>query len=145
MSTLAMSRAEREAFLAETHIGIISVAEPGRGPLTLPIWYRYEPGGAAHFATGAHSRKARLIEQAGRISLCVQSETPPYQYVSIEGPARIGTADPERDGRQIAIRYLGQLMGERYYAMLAASPEPTILVTITPERWYAVDYRKMGA
>ena len=143
MSTLAMSRAEREAFLAETHIGIVSVAEPGRGPLTVPVWYRYEPGGEVHFVTGARSHKARLIERAGRIGFCVQSETAPYQYVSVEGPVGIGAVDPERDRRQIAIRYLGEQMGEMYLAAIADDPEPTILVTLTPERWYAVDYRKM--
>ncbi len=139
-----MSRAEREAFLAETHVAIVSIAEPGRGPLTVPVWYRYEAGGAVHFVTGARSRKARLIENAGRIGLCVQSETPPYRYVSLEGPVQIGTPDRERDVRQTAIRYLGQQMGEMYFATLAADPEPTILVTLTPERWYTVDYRKMG-
>ena len=139
-----MSRAEREAFLAEVHVAIISVAKPARGPLTLPVWYRYEPGGEVHFATGAGSYKARLIERAGRIGLCVQNEAPPYQYVSVEGPAQIGPVDPERDIRQIAIRYLGKERGELYIASLAADPSPAILVTLTPERWYAVDYRKMG-
>ena len=33
---LAMSPAEREAFLAETHVGIVSIAEEGRGPLAVP-------------------------------------------------------------------------------------------------------------
>lgn len=139
-----MSRAEREAFLAETRVGIVSVAEAGRGPLTVPVWYRYEPGGAVHFVTGANSRKARLIAQAGRIGFCVQSETPPYQYVSIEGPASLGAVDSERDTRQTAIRYLGPQMGELYIASLAADPEPSVLVTLTPERWYSVDYRKLG-
>ena len=36
-----MTRAEREAFLAALHVGIISIAETGRGPLAVPIWYAY--------------------------------------------------------------------------------------------------------
>jgi len=43
--SLAMSRQEREAFLAALHVGVISIERPGRGPLTVPIWYGYEPGG----------------------------------------------------------------------------------------------------
>ena len=39
--SLAMSRAEREAFLAALHVGVISISESGRGPLTVPIWYAY--------------------------------------------------------------------------------------------------------
>jgi hypothetical protein len=27
-----MTRAEREAFLADVHVGVLSIAEPGRGP-----------------------------------------------------------------------------------------------------------------
>ena len=143
--SLAMSKSEREAFLAALHVGVISIPDPGRGPLTVPIWYGYEPGGELWVLTDRGSRKGKLLAKGTRISLCAQTEAPPYQYVSVEGPVRIGAADPERDGRQIAIRYLGKQMGERYAAMLAADPEPTILVTLTPERWYAVDYRKMGA
>jgi hypothetical protein len=31
--SLAMTRQEREAFLADVHVGIISIADEGRGPL----------------------------------------------------------------------------------------------------------------
>ena len=40
---LSMTRAEREAFLAGVHVGVLSIPEPGRGPLAAPIWYGYEP------------------------------------------------------------------------------------------------------
>jgi nitroimidazol reductase NimA-like FMN-containing flavoprotein (pyridoxamine 5'-phosphate oxidase superfamily) len=36
---LTMTRLEREAFLADVHVGMISIAEEGRAPLTVPIWY----------------------------------------------------------------------------------------------------------
>lgn len=138
-----MSRTEREAFLSATRVGVVSIAEPGRGPLTVPVWYRYTPGGTLRFVTAAMSRKAALLKAATRISVCVQSEAPPYQYVSIEGPVTIGTPDYELDVRQVALRYLGEQMGEVYLAMSAENPEPTILVELTPERWYSVDYSKM--
>ena len=61
-----LSVRDRELFLAEPHIAALSVsAGPGRGPLTVPIWYQYEPGGEAWVLTEAASRKARLIEAAG--------------------------------------------------------------------------------
>ena len=143
MPSLAMSRAEREAFLAATHVAIVSIAEPERGPLTVPVWYRYEPGDAVRFVTGVRSRKASLIRQSGRIGFCVQTEAPPYKYVSIEGRVTLGEPDHERDVRQVAIRYLGKEMGEMYLAMIAAEPEPSILVIMRPERWYSVDYSKL--
>lgn len=144
MPSLAMSRAEREAFLAATHVGVVSIVEPGKGPLSVPVWYRYAPGGEVRFVTGASSRKAELIRRAGRIGFCVQSESPPYQYVSVEGPATLGTPDRDLDVRQVAHRYLGERMGDMYLAMMAADPEPTVLVTLRPERWYSADYAKLG-
>ena len=145
--SMSMSKSEREAFLAQTRVAIISVAEDGRGPLTIPVWYHYEPGGVVRFLTGADSKKAGLMRKAGRIGLCVQSETPPYQYVSIEGPITISTEiDYERDFRQMALRYLGNEMGEMYVAVTASEREttPSVLVTLRPERWLSVDYNKMG-
>lgn len=140
--SLAMSRAEREAFLAETHVAVVSVTEPGRGPLAVPVWYAYEPGGAVSFVTGGQSRKARLLRAAGRATVCVQEETPPYRYLTVEGPITLGTPSWERDVRPTAIRYLGEQMGEVYLEATAADHEGAILVTLRPEHWLSVDYRK---
>ncbi len=142
--SLAMSKAEREGFLAGLHVAVISIAENGRGPLTLPIWYSYEPGGVVRFVTGGGSKKAALLRKAGRLSLCVQTETAPYKYVSIEGPVTIGPPDFERDFRAIAHRYLGEQMGDTYLQMTADERTNSILVTLQPERWISVDYTKMG-
>jgi len=142
--TLAMTRPEREAFLAETRVGIVSIPEAGRGPLAVPVWYTYEPGGAVRFVTGGESRKARLLRAAGRLSLCVQTETAPYRYVTVEGPATIGRPDFERDVRRTALRYLGEQMGETYLQATAGEREGAVLVTVRPQRWLSVDYRKWG-
>src|SRR5437773_3848872 len=98
-----MTKQERERFLADLHVGIISIPEEGRGPLTVPIWYSYEPGGELRVVTARTSRKARLLQRAGRFSLCAQTETRPYKYVSVEGPVvAIEPADLERDRRPLA-------------------------------------------
>ncbi len=141
--SLAMSKAQREAFLAATHVAVISIPEPGRGPLSVPVWYRYEPGGVVRFVTGGTSRKARAIRASGRLSLCVQTEQPPYQYVSVEGPVSIGEPDFERDIRAMAYRYLGEQLGAMYLQMTASERTNNILVTLTPQRWLSVDYSKM--
>lgn len=143
MSELSMSRAKREEFLAATRVGVVSIAEPDRGPLAVPVWYRYTPGGTLRFVTGAKSRKAALLRAAGRAGFCVQSETPPYQYVSIEGPITVGTPDYDSDVRQVALRYLGAQMGELYLASLGQDPDPSVLVELRPERWYSVDYSQL--
>jgi len=105
---LAMSKADREAFLSETRVGVLSIPEAGLGPLAVPVWYMYQPGGSVRLVTGGSSRKAQLLRKAGRASLCVQVDAPPYKYVSVEGPVEIvGPPDFERDVGPTARRYLG--------------------------------------
>jgi nitroimidazol reductase NimA-like FMN-containing flavoprotein (pyridoxamine 5'-phosphate oxidase superfamily) len=140
-----MTAQEREAFLADLHIGILSVADEGRGPLTIPIWYLYEPGGEILIATSALSRKAKLIKKAGRFSLCVQDENYPYKYVSVEGPV-VGTEpeDLERHERPLARRYLGVEGGDAYVQATQPTYEDLEMVAIRmkPEQWLSVDYSK---
>ena len=145
MSTLSMSRAERDAFLAGTHVAILSIADEGRGPLALPVWYRYMPGGDIRIETGGTSRKRTLVERAGRATLCVQTETPPYLYVSVEGPTTLDAPDFEADTREMALRYLGPQMGAAY--MEATYPNgltDQVIVRLRPERWSTADFRKFG-
>src|SRR5438105_1669040 len=144
--SLTMTPAERERFLAEPRVAILSIPEAGRGPFTIPVWYLYEPGGEVRIWTGASTRKAKLLQQAGRASLCVQEPTPPYQYVSIEGPVAFEPAELDRDLRPLAYRYLGPEEGERYVMNSAVRREDggDIVVRIRPERWLSEDYSKRG-
>ena len=139
-----MTKQERESFLADLHVGIISVAEEGRGPLTVPIWYSYEPGGEVRVVTGGTSRKAQLLRTARRFSLCAQTETPPYKYVSVEGPiVAIEPANLERDRRPLAHRYFGVQAGDRYVERTRVETVENVLVRMRPERWLTVDYGKV--
>ena len=144
--SLIMTKQERETFLADVHVGIISISEDGRGPLTVPIWYAYDVGGDLRIMTGRESRKGRLLARAGRFSLCVQTETPPYEYVSVEGAiTSTETADIERDLRPLARRYLGEKMGDRYvdrYMEETPTHSDNVLIRMRPERWLPTDYSK---
>ncbi len=140
--SLAMTRAEREAFLAETHVAILTVERPDGAPLAVPVWYDYEPGGEIRIVTGGASRKVALLRRAGRATLCVQVEAAPYRYVTVEGPVAIGRPDQERDVRQVAIRYLGAQMGEVYLRATAAENAAAVLLTLRPVRWWSADFQK---
>ena len=143
--SLTMTKQEREAFLADLHVGVISIEEAGRGPLTVPIWYDYEPGGELWIITDRGSRKGKLLDAAGRFSLCAQTESVPYKYVSVEGPiVSVGADDLERIGRAMAYRYLGQEMGDAYLEATRAEAErtDTVCYRMRPEHWLTVDYAK---
>ena len=142
--SMAMTLEEREAFLADLHIGVVSIEEEGRGPLLAPVWYLYEPGGDVRFVTDLDSRKGRLLERARRISFLVQTEQLPYKYVSVEGPVSIEPAETTDEVRVIAHRYLGKEGGDAYLAQTKAERETRaqIAVSMRPERWLTVDYAK---
>jgi len=141
--SLVMSVDEREAFLADLHVGVLSVAgADGRAPLTVPMWYRYEPGGDVTFVTGRGSRKTDLIRRAGRCSLCAQTEEPPYRYVTVDGPATIVEGPDEAERRAIAHRYLGPERGEAYMGATAAQVEGSVVVRLRPDHWLSADFGK---
>ncbi len=139
MAIGSMSAAERDAFLADVHVGIIAIDEPGRGPLAMPIWYQYEDGEVLMGMDGS-SLKARLLRAAGRVTLTAQTETPPYQYVSVEGP--VAVEDTQRDDLKMASRYLGPELGA-WYAENNPSTEDSVLIRLRPEHWRTMDFAKL--
>ena len=142
MPSLHMSREEREAFLTDVHIAVLSVADGSRGPLTAPVWYIYEPGGDVRFTISANSQKMRCLRETGRASLCVQTEKAPYAYVTVEGPITTGPADFNRDSRPIAQRYLGEAGAKAYFGGREGNSPDSVLVSLTPETWLTTDYSK---
>lgn len=137
---MALSRTEREQFLAEPHTGFLAVnSEPGRAPLTVPLWYGYEPGGDVWIITGADSRKAKLIADAGRFSLVVQRSAPTERYVSVEGPATEPVPATEQEIRLMAFRYLPSASAEDYLAFAEDFPDTQVLIRMPPEHWLSAD------
>jgi uncharacterized protein len=136
----SFSETERQEFLAALHVAVLSVAATnGRPPASVPIWYDYTPGGNIRVNTGAGSRKAKLIEQAGVVTLVVQREEPPYQYVVVEGTVVDTVTPAPLDVREaIAIRYLGEEGGRGFVSSMKDSPG--VLFTIRPDRWLTADF-----
>lgn len=141
-----LSEQERQEFLAELHIGVLSVTgESGRPPLAMPSWYGYQPGGNISFFTGTQGRKARkieLIQKAGVVSLSVQREAFPYKYVTVEGS--VVRADQPPSAEQmlgIVRRYLPEEAAQAFVAAELGRPESrVVLFTVRPDRWWTGDF-----
>lgn len=139
-----LSKEEREQFLAQPHIGVLSVvSDDDRPPSTLPTWYAYRPGGNIAVALRRDKRKSRLIKLAGVLSFSVQQPVLPYKYVTVEGTV-VKQQRPSRDELVgIGSRYLPsdaidawadwELAGEN----VAGEPE---YVEIRPDRWLTADF-----
>ena len=124
------------AFLTDVHVGVLAVDHPGHGPLALPIWYQYEDGDVIIGMSGT-SLKAKLLRAAGRASMTVQTESPPYKYVSVEGPVVVSAE--QRDDLSMATRYLGPEMG-KWYAENNPSTSAAVVVRLTPGKWRTADF-----
>jgi hypothetical protein len=108
-----MTHEEREAFLAEPYIGVVSVtAEPER-------------------------------EEAGRFALCAQlAEVEDYRYVSVEGPVTEIRPASERERYDMAARYMEPDQATAYVNATEETESGNIAIHMRPERWNSFDFRR---
>jgi PPOX class probable F420-dependent enzyme len=133
-----LNSADREQYLADLHVGVIAVEREDRAPLSVPIWYSYEPGGDVTIWTEEDTVKAKLIRAAGRFAITVQDEQPPYKYVTAEGDVTEIAPAVDDEVRRIAVRYLGEVDGGKFTDQ---SLTPTsIVIRMRPRRWLSSDY-----
>lgn len=142
-----MTRAEREAFLTDVRVGVLTVAsdDPERAPVSAPVWYDFSPETGVTVIMNARSRKGVAIEAARRFVLVVQSEATPYRYVTVEGPVtEIRSPDTAKDLLPLAIRYLGEDFGTTYTKDWdeAGGPETDLVYVMTPQQWNTADFTR---
>jgi PPOX class probable F420-dependent enzyme len=139
--SFVMTTAERESFLSGVHVGVLAVERAGRAPLAVPVWYDYSPGGELLIWMERDTVKDRAITTAGRLSLAVQDENPPYKYVTVEGPVVANDEPPTREqALRIAGRYWPTDQATAYVD--SALGERSVLVRVRPEKWLSNDQSK---
>lgn len=136
---MALDQAQRDQLLATPLVATLAVEESAhRGPLVMPVWYAYRPGGDFVMFTGTASRKAAAIRLAGRCSVLVQRDRPSYRYVGAEGAAGLTMIDADTV-REIAGRYLTGTALDDYVAQIVADPGAFVAITLTPRHWVSAD------
>jgi nitroimidazol reductase NimA-like FMN-containing flavoprotein (pyridoxamine 5'-phosphate oxidase superfamily) len=143
--SLAMTVQEREAYLADVHVAIVSVADDsGWAPLAVPIWYDYRPGEEISLITARDSRKTALIRAAGWVTVAVQNGEPPYRYASAEGPVTAIEESVTVEQRwELAKRYLGPEGADGYIESTPGLTEQMVHIMVRPEHWLTRDYTKV--
>ena len=106
-------------------------------PCRSGIWCR---DGAVEINIDGSSLKATLLRAAGRATLTVQDETPPYKYVSVEGPVEVVPA--AGDNLEMASRYLGPELG-KWYADTNPTTDDSVVAVLRPEHWRTFDFGKL--
>ncbi len=89
--------------------------------------------------TEATSRKARLIEAAGRFTLMVERVMPTTRYVSVEGPVTRIVPGTDELLREITVRYLPPEKVPAYIEFAKAELGEQVAIYLRPERWLTAD------
>lgn len=133
MANATMPETDRQQYLAGVHVGVIAVERADRAPFAVPIWYAYEPGDEVVLWTQIGTVKERLIRAAGRFSITVQDEHPPYRYVTADGDVTSIDSAEQPEALAIAVRYLGEEAGAAFTAGHLA--ETSVMIRMRPQRW----------
>jgi uncharacterized protein len=141
-----MTEGERDTFLTEPHVAVLAISRGDQPPHATPVWYHHQPGGNVTFFNGTQgrrSRKAGLIEESGVVSLCIQRETFPYTYVTIEGTiVQIDRPPSAEQALVIVRRYLPEEQAQGF--VTAELDNPTgefVLYSVRPDHWHSLDFR----
>jgi PPOX class probable F420-dependent enzyme len=122
---------DREAFLHEPNVAVLtSVGADGR-PHAAPVWYFYDDG-VFTISTDRNSKKHRNLQANPNVCLVIDKRDVPYFVVMAHGAAELGPPLPEADRLRIAVRYLGEERGKRYFDRTTG--EDAITVRLRPER-----------
>jgi len=130
-----MNEAEVRAFLAfGTRTGKLGVTRLDGSPMVVPIWFEMDDDGTLLFTTWGESIKGKSLRRDGRVSLCVDEDTPPYAYVRVDGTTTL--LEDRELLRTWAARIGGRYMGAERAAEYGArnGVEGELLVRITPTR-----------
>ncbi|MFE2041938.1 PPOX class F420-dependent oxidoreductase [Streptomyces sp. NPDC059477] len=105
-----MTDDEWRAFVSHgTRTGKLATVRADGSPHVAPIWFVLD-GDELVFNTGKESVKGRNLLRDGRISLCVDDDRPPFDFVIVRGHARISEDLDElrRWSARIGARYMGE-------------------------------------
>jgi PPOX class probable F420-dependent enzyme len=139
-----MSNKEIKKFLMQgTFTGKLTTVKKDGSPHIVPIWFVLDEKkdqttrkiGDIIFTTYKGSVKARNIERDGRVSICVDDQTPQFSFVIIEGSAktiRYRQKELLKWATRIARRYVGEDEAEAYGKR--NSGEDEVVVRIKPTK-----------
>jgi PPOX class probable F420-dependent enzyme len=128
---------ERRKFLEEHRFAVLGVERDGKTPHLTPVYYALD--GDDLIVSITRSRvKAKLVEKARRLTLCVLQEEFPFDYVAVVGSARLEDEGAVDTMAKIGEKMYGRPVGPEMRPMLEerAQKEGRIVLRITPESYY---------
>ena len=114
-----------EDFLRQANVAVLATVDSKGRAHAAPIWYLYEAGELI-MSTGRGSQKHRNIEAHPDVTLVVDRRDVPYYAVMAQGRAEIGAPLSDEERLKLAVRYLGDEVGQAYVARTRGCDSITI-------------------
>ena len=131
-----MTKAERNAFLAETRLGILSTLD-GRGdPVAVPVWFEWD-GTDVRLFSFANAPKVARLRNHPRASLLVVNHVHQKEgWVAFDGAVTISGDGVMPLAERLAARYwdLGDPARAKELALWRAMASRACVLTLRPER-----------
>jgi PPOX class probable F420-dependent enzyme len=134
---MQMTREEWLAFVTQgTRTGKLATVRANGAPHIAPVWFLVDSTGEADrlvFTTGADTVKGKALRRDPRFALCVDSEDPPYSFVTFQAEAEL-SEDLELMldwATRLGDRYMGAEQAQRFGRRNAVPGELLVLGTIT--------------
>lgn len=134
---MPMPKDKIEQLLSQPIVAVVAVTAPDGAPHAVPTWYEYRAGEIV-FHTAKSAFKYRCLKHEPRITLCVDTKTPPYKAVILKGRVRMEERTDDERLLRMALAYLGEKQGQAYAKSLKG--EEVVVVSFRPGRVISWDY-----
>ncbi|MGB6838266.1 MAG: TIGR03618 family F420-dependent PPOX class oxidoreductase [Dehalococcoidia bacterium] len=134
---MPLTQQEIDQFLRSPNIAIMATVRPDGQPHAVPTWYDYQNGEIV-LHMGLRSRRYRNLRRNDRVTLCMDTRTPPYKAVVIQGRAVTEVGTDDDCSRRMALAYLGKEVGTRYADAIRGSR--MVIARVKPEKVISWDY-----
>jgi len=129
------------ALLAGPNLARIAYTGLDGRPRVVPIWFAYRDGRFV-MVTGPKADKVAAIEKHPAVALTIDSSTPPYHVLLVNGDAAVEKTDGmAEEYPAIVERYLAGA-AEAYLAPMRARVKEQRRITVTPRSFRVLDFQK---
>ena len=133
-----MTDEQRRAFLlAGTRTAILATVRKDGRPHAAPVWFTLD-GDDVLFTTNETTVKGRNLRRTGRAVMVIDESSPPYDFVTVEGPVELSEDLDEmlHWATVLGGRYMGAEQAEAFGKRNAVRGE--LLVRLRPEKIIAL-------
>lgn len=133
---MPMNEAERQDFLAEPRLGMLTTLRADGSPVTVPVWFEWD-GDAVRIFSSVTSGKVRRVQRDPRTTLLVPNHIDePEAWVAFDGEATISAEGAIELAERLADRYWDMSKPEHQASVASwreAAPHLRVL-TLRPAR-----------